>query len=232
MTARCSLGRFEDLYRLGAHVLSVSVVPVGLTEYSKHSLCREPTAAECAAAVQTVERWGSRSRVERGATWVHGADELYLRAGLDLPPAGVYGGFEQVENGVGAVRFLQREIAGAAGSFESWRGKRIGVVTGTSMGALMPLVLAPLTSASGAAIELVTVANSLFGTRVTTAGLLPGRDLIEALRLRADLDWALLPGEAVNDDRLFIDSMTVDELAAAVPMPIRLSKTFVDALDE
>jgi len=222
----------DDLYRFGPDVLSVSVVPVGLTEYSKHSLCREPTAAECVAAVATVERWGARARGERGTTWVHGADELYLRAGLPLPPAEVYGGFEQVENGVGAVRFLQREIAVAAESFGPWRGKRIGVVTGTSMGALMPQVLEPLIAASGADFELVAVGNSVFGPRVTTAGLLPGRDLLEALRSRTDLDFALVPGEAINDDRLFIDSMPVGELAANLPMPIRLSKTFVDALDE
>lgn len=221
-----------DLYRCGSAVLSVSVVPVGLTEYSKHHLCREPAAAECAAAINTVERWGGRARAERGATWVHGADELYLRAGLELPPAEAYGGFEQAENGVGAVRFLQREIAASAKAFDRWRGKRIGVVTGTSMAALMPQVLAPLTAASGATIELIAIENSVFGPRVTTAGLLPGRDLVDALRLRSDLDLALLPGEAINDDRLFIDNLPVSQLEASLPIPFRLSKTFVDAVDE
>ncbi|MEZ4456319.1 MAG: hypothetical protein R2882_07190 [Gemmatimonadales bacterium] len=43
---RCSTGPCE-IYEFGPAVLSVSVVPVGLTEYSKHSLCREPTAEEC-----------------------------------------------------------------------------------------------------------------------------------------------------------------------------------------
>lgn len=221
-----------DLFGFGPAVLSVSVVPVGLTEYSKHHLCREPTEAECVAAVETVERWGARARAERGATWVYGADELYLRAGLELPPAAFYGGFEQVENGVGAVRFLQREIAAGAEAFEIWRGKRIGVVTGTSMGALMPQVLEPLARASGATVELIVVENTLFGSRVTTAGLLPGRDFVAALQARNDLDLALLPGEAVNDDQLLIDSMPVADLIAAVPMPIRFSKSFLDVLDE
>ncbi len=221
-----------DLFGFGLQVLSVSVVPVGLTEFSKHHLCREPTAAECQAAVGTVERWGARARAERGMTWVYGADELYLRAGLDLPPASFYGGFEQVENGVGAVRFLQREIAAGAEAFEVWRGKRIGVVTGTSMGALMPQVLEPLARASGATVELIVVENTLFGPRVTTAGLLPGRDIVAALRDRTDLDLALVPGEAINDDRLLIDSMPATDLAGAVPMPIRFSKSFLDVLDE
>ena len=45
----------DDLWAFGPQVLSVSVVPVGLTEYSKHSLVREPTEAECRAAVEVVE---------------------------------------------------------------------------------------------------------------------------------------------------------------------------------
>ena len=40
----------------------------------------------------------------------------------------------------------------------------------------------------------------------------------------------LLPGESVNDDGLFIDSMSADALAECVPMPIRFSKDFSDAL--
>ena len=222
----------RDLFEFGPEVLSVSVVPVGLTEFSKHSRCREPTTEECAAAVGIVERWGEEARQSRGATWVYGADELYLRAGLALPPEAAYGTFDQFENGVGAVRFLQRAVREGADQFATWRGKRIGVVTGTSMGALMPQVLEPLQRASGAEVELIVVENSVFGGRVTTAGLLPGRDMLEALKGRADLDLALIPGEAVNDDQLFIDNLPVADLAAAVPMPIKLSKYFVDALDE
>ena len=46
--------------------------------------------------------------------WAFGADELYLRAGVELPPAEIYDGFDQVENGVGAVRWLQQRIADGA----------------------------------------------------------------------------------------------------------------------
>ena len=53
-----------------------------------------------------------------------------------------------------------------------------------------------------------------------------------ALAERRDLDLALLPGETVNDSGCFIDDMTAAELAAAVPMPLRFSKDFTDALLE
>ena len=219
-----------DLYDFGPAVQNCSVVPVGLTEYSKHHLVREPTVEECAAAVALIERWSSRARRERGVTWAFGSDELYIRGGLPLPPAEMYDGFEQVENGVGAVRFLQDRIANDGDELEPLSGRRIGIITGTAMGALMPMVAEPLAARTGAVLEVIPVENSLFGSSVTCAGLLPGAAIQRALAGRRDLDLVLIPGESVNDEGLFMDSMSYDLLTAAVPMELRRSKDFVDAL--
>jgi putative radical SAM enzyme (TIGR03279 family) len=220
-----------ELYAFGPAILGCSVVPVGLTEFSKHHLVREPTRDECRGAIALIEQRAAIARRERGIHWAFGADELYLRAGVELPPAEIYDGFEQVENGVGAVRWLQQRIAEEARELRGWGGRRVGVVTGTAMGALMPMVLEPLARISGARFELIPVVNTLFGASVTTAGLLPGGALRDALVGR-ELDLALLPGESVNDDGLFIDNMSLEHLRAAVPMEVRLSKDFADALQE
>jgi len=220
----------DELYAFGPAILGCSVVPVGLTEYSKHHLVREPTEAECRAAIVVIDERSATARRERGRHWAYGADELYLRAGVELPPAEIYDDFEQVENGVGSVRWLQRRIASEAGGLGQWSGRRIGVVTGTAMGQLMPMVLEPLRTATGAAFELIALENPLFGASVTTAGLLPGQAFADALRSRGDLDLVLLPGESVNDDGLFIDSMSLAALRAEVPAELRLSKDFADAL--
>ncbi|HET8624840.1 MAG TPA: DUF512 domain-containing protein, partial [Gemmatimonadales bacterium] len=81
-------------------------------------------------------------------------------------------------------------------------------------------------------LDLIPVENTLFGPRVTTAGLVPGAAIAAALSDRRDLDLALLPGEAVNDDGVFIDNLELERLAAALPIEIRLSKDFADALAE
>ena len=220
----------RELYEFGPAVLGCSVVPVGLTEYSKHTLVREPTAGECRDAIRIIEERAGAARRERGVSWAFGADELYMRAGVELPPAWVYDGFEQVENGVGAVRWLQRQIAGEAESLGGWRGKRVGVVTGTAMAPLMPQVIAPLAGVTGAEFELIPLENTLFGATVTTAGLLPGSAMRDALLGRRDLDLVLLPAESVNDDGFFIDNLAIDELIASLPVEVRLSRDFVDAL--
>lgn len=220
----------SELYEFGPAVLGCSVVPVGLTEYSKHHLVREPTDEECRAAIALVDERAAIARLERGVTWAFGADELYLRAGVELPPAGHYDGFDQVENGVGAVRWLQQRIAEETPELRGWSGRRVGVVTGTAMAALMPMVLEPLAEVTGARFELIPVVNSLFGASVTTAGLLPGTALQAALSAHHALDLALIPGESINDDGLFIDSMSFEALAGSLPFEVRPSKDFADVL--
>jgi NifB/MoaA-like Fe-S oxidoreductase len=221
----------RELYEVGPAILGCSVVPVGLTEFSKHHLVREPNTEECRAAIALVEERAAIALAERGTHWAFGADELYLRADAPLPPAEIYDGFDQVENGVGAVRWLQQRIASRAKTIGGWEGRRVGVVTGTAMSRLMPMVLEPLARVTGARFELLPVVNTLFGASVTTAGLLPGTAVQDALRGRADLDLVLLPGECVNDDGLFMDGMSADLLAAASPVEIRFSKDFADALE-
>jgi putative radical SAM enzyme (TIGR03279 family) len=222
----------DDLYQFGPAILGCSVVPVGLTEYSKHHLVREPTVEECRAAIALVEHRAALARLERGVSWAFGADELYFRAGLELPPAAIYDGFDQVENGVGAVRWLQQQIDRDGAEFSAWEGKRIGVVTGTAMAPLMPMVLEPLAQRIRGGFELIPVVNTLFGSSVTTAGLLPGVAIQQALRQRQHLDLALLPAEAINDDGLFIDDMSFELLQAGVSCELRLSRDFIDALLE
>lgn len=221
-----------ELHGVGPSVLSVSVVPVALTEFSKRHLVREPAREECRSALATVDRFATRALAERGVPWCYGADDLYLQAGEPLPPAEWYGEFEQRENGVGSVRFLQTRIAAARDRLPDLAGKRVGVVTGTAMGRLLPAVLEDLTAATRARFELVVVENTLFGPSVTTAGLLPAAAIERALAGRTELDFALLPAEATNDDLVFMDDVSADELASRVRMPLRLSYDFADVLAE
>ncbi|HET9065802.1 MAG TPA: DUF512 domain-containing protein [Gemmatimonadales bacterium] len=222
----------DDLWAFGEKVLTVSVVPIGLTEFSKHHLVSEPDDDQCRDAVRRVEAAIARAQRERGITWAFGADELYLRAGVELPPEERYDAFDQVENGVGSVRWLQMQVREGAPQLPSWAGKRIGVLTGMSMASLMPQVLEPLQAATGATFDLIAIENDLFGPRVTTAGLLTSEAIRVAIESMAPADLVLIPGECINDDGLFIDSVPLADVRASTTMPIRPSKTFIDALKD
>src|SRR5664279_3039759 len=76
---------FSDLWALGDAVLSVAVVPVGLTQFSHLYTGKSMDASACGALLDHIDRWASRALSARGERWVYGSDELYLLAGRPLP---------------------------------------------------------------------------------------------------------------------------------------------------
>ena len=56
-----------------------------------------------------------------------------------------------------------------------------------------------------------SVRNQFYGETVTVAGLLGGRDLLEAVTDPSDQDLVMIPSEALNQDELFIDSVSLDD---------------------
>jgi hypothetical protein len=95
---------------------------------------------------------------------------------------------------------------------------------------LMPELLEKLSGATGATFVLIPTENSLFGPTITTAGLLVGADIRRALSDRVDLDIALIPAETINEDRIFLDDVVFDQLAASLPLPVYPSYDFIDIL--
>jgi putative radical SAM enzyme (TIGR03279 family) len=219
-----------DLWSLGDAVLSVALVPVGVTQFS-HLYNGRPMDAENAGRIlDAVERWEERALAERGDRWVYGSDELYLLSDKPLPGAEHYGDFSQIENGVGAVASLRERVRGGLDELPRLEGKRIGVVTGVSMAPLMPELLDAIAARTGARFTLIPTENSLFGPTTTTAGLLVGADIRRALADRHDLDLALIPAETINDDGLFLDEERFITLRETLPMPVYPSYDFIDVL--
>ena len=221
---------FRDLWALGDAVLSVAIVPVGLTQFSHLYTGKSMDRENAGKLLDVVDRWAQRANEERGERWVYGSDELYLLAERPLPPAEFYGDFSQIENGVGAVASLRSRVAEGLDSLPRLEGRKIGVVTGVSMSGMMPELLEKLTEATGARFDLIVTENSLFGPTTTTAGLLVGADIRRALSKRDDLDIALIPAECINDNGLFLDEESFLTVREEMPMPVFPSYDFIDVL--
>ena len=220
----------RDLWSFGDAVLSVALVPVGVTQFSHLYTGKSMDAENAGKILATVEAWEARALAERGERWVYGSDELYMLAGRSLPGAEHYGEFPQIENGVGAVAALRARLANHINELPRLDGRRIGVVTGLAMAPLMPELLDSLTRQTGAHFELIPVVNTLFGPTVTTAGLLVGADIRRALADRTDLDLALIPAETINDAGVFLDDESFVNVRESLPMPVYPSYDFIDAL--
>lgn len=223
----------EDLWSLGPGVLTLSVVPVGLTRYNLGRPVRLLRPLEVRQAIGQVEAARGRALAERGLGWAYAADEMFLLAGLPLPAGRYYDDWPLMENGVGAVRAFLDDLEALLASPPRLSGRRVGLVTGTRMGEVLTPFVPRLAAAIGAEVSLIPVVNRLFGPTVTTAGLLPGADILDAIRAAEAvdaLDLVLLPAEALNDDDLFIDSLPFDVMRAGVAAELVAAHALTAAL--
>jgi len=221
-----------DLWSMDEAVISVAMVPVGLTQFSHLYTGKSMDRAKASELLSISERWAERARRERDHAWVYGSDELYLLAGRDLPDISYYGDLPQIENGVGSVASLRDRVRRSVHELPWLGGIKIGVVTGTSMAPLMPDLLDLIRAKTGATIELIPVENSLFGPTTTTAGLLVGADITRTLSSRGDLDVALIPAETINDSGMFLDDQTFEDVRRGLPLPVHPSYDFIDVLSD
>jgi putative radical SAM enzyme (TIGR03279 family) len=223
----------EDLWRLGPGILTLSVVPVGLTQYNLERPVRLLRPWEVRAAIAQVDAVRDRALGERGLGWAYAADEMFLLAGHPIPSGRYYDDWPLTENGVGAVRALLDDIEALVSDPPFLDGLRVGLVTGTRMGEVLAPLLPRVAAATGAQLSLLPVENRLFGPSVTTAGLLPGADVLDAVRAAeaaGALDVVLVPAEALNDDGLFIDSLPFGTLASAITALVIPAHTLTGAL--
>ena len=206
----------EDLWELGPSIRSLSVVPVGLTRYNLERPVRLLTADEARHAIERVDRARERALEERDLGWCYAADEMYLIAGRSIPEAPYYDDGALYENGVGAVRRFVNGFDEGLASIPRYDGSRIRLVTGGSMAPFLRERAGRLAQATGADVEVVEVENRYFGETVTIAGLLGGRDILDALGGGRPGDVVVLPAEALNADEVFIDDVPLSAVASAL----------------
>ena len=206
----------DDLYSLGEGVYSLSIVPVGLTKYNLERPVRPLTMQEARDAIGQVDRFRETAIGDRGIGWCYAADELYLIAQQDLPEDAYYDEGALTENGVGALNRFVREFDEGLDGVPELPYRRLRLVTGRSMEPFFRERAERLADATHAQVDVVAVVNDFYGESVTIAGLLAGRDIQASVGDTFADELLLLPAEAVNADGLFIDSMPLSDLAAAL----------------
>lgn len=206
-----------ELYERGESVLSLSIVPVGLTRFNQDSGVRPMTPEECASALRQTAPIRGRALAERGYAWCYASDEMFLSAGLDVPGGEYFDDEELVGNGVGAISGFREAIRADLPRLPSLAGLRILLATGTAMGPTLEELGRELQAACGAEVRTVAVANSMYGPQVTSAGLICGTDYLAALRAVEPHDLAILSRSAVNERGFFLDDLSLEDVRGAVP---------------
>jgi putative radical SAM enzyme (TIGR03279 family) len=213
----------EDLSNLGPGILSIAVVPVGLTKYRHDSFPLRPfILQEAAAVIEQVKPWQNKFSEIYGDSLVYLADEFYLAAGLDIPHYDHYGDFPQIENGVGLTRLFIEKWEQAALNIPHiiTKSRKVSIVTGISGARVLAPLLTKL-QVSNLTAQLIPVANKFFGESVTVTGLLTGKDILESLKNIDTGDAIIIPGIALRQgEEVFLDDLTVGDIAREVQAPV------------
>lgn len=225
----------RDIVARQPHALSVAIVPVGLTRFRQDCYPLKSFDKESAArVVEQVEAYQRQQREKDGRTFIYLADEFYLLAGRELPPAEYYDGFPQLDNGIGLARNFMEEFAAAVAEADDSKAAlaahkqqdnrdnraklRLAVVSGTSISPLMA-ELAESISGAGEQVTMVPVPNHHFGTTVNVSGLLTAKDMLTALQdVAGKVDGILIPESALRTgDNVFLDDVSLSDFCARLP---------------
>ncbi|MBO6039650.1 MAG: DUF512 domain-containing protein [Oscillospiraceae bacterium] len=213
----------RELAALYPGVWSVSIVPVGLT---RHREGLEPlipfTPEHAAETIDQMTAFGNECLEKLGSRIFFCGDELYLKAGRELPPDEFYEEYTQLENGVGMLRLLETEFTSALRLMDDPGPQRFSVACGV---AAAPL-LQKLTDMVRARFPLVEgavypVLNDFFGRSITVSGLITGGDLIAQLQGKPLGDRLLISQNMLRrEERDFLDDVTLLQAEQALGVPI------------
>ena len=210
----------DDLSELYPTVISIGVVPVGLTGHRpKGPEVRPVTPADAEAVLATLERRQNELLVKLGTRLIFAADEFYLATGRPIPPAEAYEGYPQRENGIGLTRIFLDELA-AVKRFPAGKGRKLTIATGALAAPQLEL-LADRLRAAGWQAEVIPVPNRFYGGGVNVAGLLTGRDILATLRDRELGELVLLPSVVLNTDGIFLDDLAPADLERELNVSLR-----------
>ncbi len=188
----------SDLAELKNTVLSVAIVPVGITQFRKEAL--KQVDKEC--AIKTLE---IASRYKK----VCCSDEFFLLAGQEIPPAKYYGNFSQLEDGVGAIRLLLEDFKKLSIPKSIKNSTKILFATSYAAKTAIETVCKKLDKVKNLSTEVVPVKSNYWGQDITVAGLITTDDLIESLKNK-DGDFVVIPSVMLRPySEDFLDGKTL-----------------------
>ncbi len=213
-----------ELDYLGKGILSVALVPVGLTGFRDSLPGLEKVSPKMAEdLIKEVTEMQNYYLEKRGSRFVFLADEFYNLSGSSLPSADEYEGYPQLENGVGIGRIFLEELNAISEKDlpRLDRELKVSVATGFTARPQLQKMVDLFNKISKLHVSLVPVKNNYFGEEVTVSGLLTGSDLIRTLKHKQLGDMLFIPGVMVKEgSNVFLDDFNIEQLAQRLGVPV------------
>jgi putative radical SAM enzyme (TIGR03279 family) len=220
-----------DLAGMYPRVSSVAIVPLGLTRYLNDPRLTPVTPDFCRLTIRDVSSIQRDLLARLKTNFAFLGDEIYLRAGRNVPSRRHYGDLPQIEDGVGMVRSFNGEFETLIRKLE--RQNKImprspksassifgTILTGTLFAPVLQKKVARLNEKFGSRLHVLPVENRFFGGDVSVAGLLTGQDLLAA-RDQVRGNFAIIPRMTLkSDEPIMLDGMNLEQLKHQFEQPI------------
>ncbi len=215
-----------ELAQFYPYLLSIAIVPVGLTKYRPRVVrLMRVTPAYARRFLRQIEPLRQTLTRKLGRCVLFLSDEFYLLAGKK-PPS--YRGFDmvpQLENGIGMVSQFYEHYAKAVRRLPKAlsQQRRVGVITSKLGEDVLRRIITRLNQIRNLRLEPLVVSNRLFGPTVTVTGLMAGKDILRTIRRHPGYDTYFIPANCLRpEDNLFLDNMSLYQLAASTNSDVRV----------
>ena len=189
----------SDLAELKNTVLSVAIVPVGITQFRRDGL--KQVDKKCAQ--ETIDISSKYKRVCC-------SDEFFLIAGKDIPPAKYYGNFCQLDDGVGSIRMLLEDFKKYKLPKKLNKPMNFAIATSVAASKALAYIGKELNKVKNLNCTVYPVKSKYWGKDITVAGLITSDDLIHTVK-DIEADFVVIPSimlRPYSED--FLDGKNLD----------------------
>lgn len=208
----------RELFKLYPNVQTMAVVPVGLTKYRDGLTPLKNIDKEYSIGVlDQIKALNKEFKVN----FIQPADEFYFRAEREVEDCAFYGGFPQIENGVGMTAKFLRDLKSSLKHTKN--NAKMLLISGTSAAEFITRMTELCKNyIEGLEAKVLAVENKFFGQTVNCTGLLTGGDIAEKTeefikKGEFDFDYLVLPANTLKSGtEIFLDDTTVSDLAKRI----------------
>lgn len=214
----------QELLQFYPKVMTLSIIPVGLTDHRQGLPRLKPVDAKYAQkTIHHVSKIQRNIKQSYGTPFCFLGDEFYILAGEKIPPRSHYGDFPLVENGVGMVRnfiddFHKELVKPRKDPIIPIQGT---IVTGKIFFPILQKCIDEMNKTLKIDLRCVAVDNHYFGKGINVAGLLTGQDIFTTTKEQLYGDFLVVPSECMTGSQnLFLDNWVCSDLEKHLGVPI------------
>lgn len=184
----------KDLSTLGESLLSVAIVPVGVTQFRNDEL-------------KTVDKTCAKKTLEIASKYkkVCCSDEFFLLAEESIPQAAYYNNYSQLDDGVGSLRTLMDDFDELELPEKLNSPLNICIACSMAASSAFDYIAEKLNKIDNLTVQIKPVKSTYWGKNITVAGLITSEDLINTVK-DVEADYIIVPSIMLKPySDLFLD---------------------------